>query len=97
MRNFAKDLGFGGCSVKRQWANGFLVLGLLGFGLGGSWLGAQSQKVVVIRAAQLFDGKSDRLASNQVSASPRWGRPRALRSLPGRRKSIWERARCCRA
>ncbi len=39
---------------------------LLALGFGGSWLGAQSQKVVVIHAAQLFDGKSDRLASNQV-------------------------------
>ncbi len=49
--------------MKRQSAIGFALLAL---GLGGSWLGAQSQKVVVIRAAQLFDGKSDRLASNQV-------------------------------
>ncbi len=49
--------------MKRQAAIGFALLAL---GLGGSWLGAQSQKVVVIRAAQLFDGKSDRLASNQV-------------------------------
>ena len=49
--------------MKRQWAIGFA---LLAFGLGGSWLGAQNQKVVVIHAAQLFDGKSDRLASNQV-------------------------------
>ena len=39
----------------------FVVLGV-----GGSWLGAQNQKVVVIHAAQMFDGKSDRLASNQV-------------------------------
>ncbi len=49
--------------MKRQAAIGFALLAL---GLGGSWLGAQSQKTVVIRAAQLFDGKSDRLASNQV-------------------------------
>ena len=35
-------------------------------GIGGSWLGAQNQKVVVIHAAQMFDGKSDRMASNQV-------------------------------
>src|SRR6202171_1741796 len=49
--------------MKRQSAIGFA---LLAFGFGGSWLGAQSQKVVVIHAAQLFDGKSDRLASNQV-------------------------------
>ena len=39
---------------------------LLALGFGGSWLGAQSQKVVVIHAAQLFDGKSDQLVSNQV-------------------------------
>src|SRR6202790_3894102 len=39
---------------------------LVALGIGGSWLGAQNQKVVVIHAAQLFDGKSDRLASNQV-------------------------------
>src|ERR1700681_1928528 len=49
--------------MKRQSAFGFALLAL---GLSGSWLGAQSQKVVVIHAAQLFDGKSDRLASNQV-------------------------------
>jgi imidazolonepropionase-like amidohydrolase len=41
-------------------------IALFSLGLGGSWLGAQNQKVVVIHAAQLFDGKSDRLASNQV-------------------------------
>src|SRR6202049_2849072 len=49
--------------MKRQAAIGFAFLAL---GFGGSWLGAQSQKVVVIHAAQLFDGKSDRMASNQV-------------------------------
>ena len=49
--------------MKRQSAIGFALLAL---GFGGSWLGAQSQKIVVIHAAQLFDGKSDRLASNQV-------------------------------
>src|ERR1700681_1132870 len=49
--------------MKRQSAIGFALLAL---GFGGSWLGAQTQKVVVIHAAQLFDGKSDRLASNQV-------------------------------
>jgi imidazolonepropionase-like amidohydrolase len=49
--------------MKRRAAFGFAILAL---GLGGSWLEAQSQKVVVIHAAQLFDGKSDRLASNQV-------------------------------
>src|ERR1700681_3348369 len=43
-----------------------LAIGLGLLALGGSWLGAQNQKVVVIHAAQLFDGKSDRLASNQV-------------------------------
>src|SRR5712671_5509306 len=49
--------------MKRQAAIGFALLAL---GFGGSWLGAQSQKVVVIHAGQLFDGKSDRMASNQV-------------------------------
>jgi len=49
--------------MKRQPTVGFVLLAL---GLAASWLGAQSQKVVVIHAAQLFDGKSDRLASNQV-------------------------------
>src|ERR1700730_17419251 len=42
------------------------AIALLALGLGGSWLGAQAQKVVVIHAGQLFDGKSDRLLSNQV-------------------------------
>src|SRR5712692_1978146 len=49
--------------MKRQSAIGFALLAL---GLGGSWLGAQGQKTVAIRAGQLFDGKSDRLSSNQV-------------------------------
>jgi len=49
--------------MKRQSAFGFALLAL---GLGGTWLGAQNQKVVVIHAARLFDGKSDGLASNQV-------------------------------
>src|SRR5579872_2086213 len=49
--------------MKPQSAIGFALLAL---GLAGSWLGAQSQKVLVIHAGQLFDGKSDRLASNQV-------------------------------
>jgi imidazolonepropionase-like amidohydrolase len=49
--------------MKRQTAIGFVLL-VIGFG--GSWLGAQNQKVIVIHAGQLFDGKSDRLASNQV-------------------------------
>src|SRR6202162_4193496 len=47
--------------MKRRLAIGFAL-----FLLGGCWLSAQNQKVVVLRAAQLFDGKSDRLASNQV-------------------------------
>ena len=41
-------------------------LALLGLGLGGSCLAAESQRTVVIHAGQLFDGKSDRLASKQV-------------------------------
>jgi imidazolonepropionase-like amidohydrolase len=49
--------------MKRQAAIGFALLAL---GLGGSCLAAESQKAIVIRAAQLFDGKSDRLLSNQV-------------------------------
>jgi imidazolonepropionase-like amidohydrolase len=47
--------------MKRQSA-----IALLALGLGGSWLGAQGQKTVVIRAGQLFDGKSDQLLSNQL-------------------------------
>jgi imidazolonepropionase-like amidohydrolase len=46
--------------MKSQSLFGFVMLAL---GLASSCLG---QKVVVIHAAQLFDGKSDRLASNQV-------------------------------
>jgi imidazolonepropionase-like amidohydrolase len=42
------------------------AIALLALGLGGSWLAAQAQKAVVIHAGQLFDGKSDRLLSNQV-------------------------------
>src|SRR6202790_3461502 len=49
--------------MKRQSAIG---LALLALGLGGSCLGAEGQKTVVIHAGQLFDGKSDRLLSNQV-------------------------------
>ena len=49
--------------MKWQSAIGFALLALA---LGGSWLGAQDQKAVVILAGQLFDGKSDRLLSNQV-------------------------------
>jgi imidazolonepropionase-like amidohydrolase len=49
--------------MKRQSAIGFT---LLAFALGGSCLAAEGQKTVVIRAGQLFDGKSDRLSTNQV-------------------------------
>src|SRR5436190_16917985 len=42
------------------------AIALLALGLGGSWLGAQGQKTVVIHSGQLFDGKSDRLLSKQV-------------------------------
>jgi imidazolonepropionase-like amidohydrolase len=48
--------------MKRQSA----IFTLLALGLGGSWLGAQGQKVVVIHAGHLFDGKSDQVLSNQV-------------------------------
>jgi imidazolonepropionase-like amidohydrolase len=49
--------------MKRQSAIGFALL-VLGFG--GPCLGAESPKAIVIHAGQLFDGKSDRLASKQV-------------------------------
>jgi imidazolonepropionase-like amidohydrolase len=49
--------------MKRQAA---IVFALLAFGLSPSRLEAQGQKVVVILAGRLFDGKSDRLSSNQV-------------------------------
>src|SRR3989442_10665739 len=49
--------------MKWQSTIGFALLAL---GLGGSWLGAQGQKAAVIFAGQMFDGKSDRLLSNQV-------------------------------
>jgi imidazolonepropionase-like amidohydrolase len=49
--------------MKRQSAIGFALVAL---GLGGSCLAAEAQKVVAIHAGQLFDGKSDRLVSNQV-------------------------------
>jgi len=49
--------------MKRQSAMGFALLAL---GLGGPCLAAEGQRAVVIHAAQLFDGKSDRLLSNQV-------------------------------
>lgn len=49
--------------MKRQSAIGFALVTL---GLAGSCLAAESPKAVVIRAGQLFDGKSDRLSSQQV-------------------------------
>src|SRR5947199_10088521 len=49
--------------MKWQSPIGFALLVL---GLGGTCLGAESQKAVVIHAGQLFDGKSDRLLSKQV-------------------------------
>src|ERR1700687_4445408 len=51
--------------MKRQSAIGYALLSLA-LGLGGSCLAAEGQKAVVIHAGQLFDGKSDRLLSNQV-------------------------------
>jgi imidazolonepropionase-like amidohydrolase len=39
---------------------------LLVLGCGGSCLAADSQKISVIRAGQLFDGKSDQLVANQI-------------------------------
>jgi imidazolonepropionase-like amidohydrolase len=49
--------------MKRESAIGVALVVL---GLSGSCLGAESQKAVVIHAGQLFDGKSDRLLSQQV-------------------------------
>src|SRR5713226_7634796 len=49
--------------MKWQSTIGFALLALA---LGGSWVGAQGQKTVVIFARQMFDGKSDGLLSNQV-------------------------------
>src|SRR5713226_8530861 len=49
--------------MKWQSTIGFALLALA---LGGSWVGARGQNAVVLRAGQLFDGKSDRLLSNQV-------------------------------
>jgi imidazolonepropionase-like amidohydrolase len=49
--------------MKRNSVIGFILLAL---GLGGSGLEAQGQKAVAIRAGRLFDGKSDRLSTNQV-------------------------------
>jgi imidazolonepropionase-like amidohydrolase len=43
-----------------------ICFALLGLGIGGPCLAAEGQKAVVIHAGQLFDGKSDRLVSNQV-------------------------------
>jgi hypothetical protein len=99
MRNRAKISLWGARSMKRRSAIGFALLAL---GLGGPWLGAQGQRSVVIRAGQLFDGKSDRLLSNQViviqgDRIAEVGRRGASRSLPRRRKSICGAARCYRA
>jgi hypothetical protein len=49
--------------MKWKSAIGLMALAL---GFGGSGLAAKSQTTVVIHAGQLFDGKSDRLASKQV-------------------------------
>jgi imidazolonepropionase-like amidohydrolase len=49
--------------MKRRSAAGFALLAI---GLCGPSLLAQGQRSVVIRARQLFDGKSDQLLSNQV-------------------------------
>ena len=49
--------------MKRQSVLGFA---LLAWGLSGPWLWAQGPRAVVIRAGQMFDGKSDRLLSNQM-------------------------------
>ncbi len=49
--------------MKRQ---SLIWFALLTLGLGGSCVAAESQRTVVIHAALLFDGKSDRLASKQV-------------------------------
>src|SRR5260370_14748583 len=48
-----------------KWQSG-IGIALIALGLGGSRLGAQGQKPVVIFVGQMFDGKYDRLASNQV-------------------------------
>jgi imidazolonepropionase-like amidohydrolase len=49
--------------MNRRSAIGFAILAL---GLSGPCLGAEGQRAVVIQAGQMFDGKSDRLVSNQV-------------------------------
>ena len=49
--------------MNRRSAIGIAFLAL---GLSGSCLAAEDQKTVIIHAGQMFDGKSDRLASNQV-------------------------------
>lgn len=43
-----------------------IKLALVAFGLSGSCIGAEGQNTVVIHAGRLFDGKSDRLLSNQL-------------------------------
>src|ERR1700676_4556093 len=55
--------------MKWQSVIGFALLTLtltLTFGISGSCLAAESQRTAIIHASQLFDGKSDRLASKQV-------------------------------
>jgi imidazolonepropionase-like amidohydrolase len=54
---------FGRLSMKQQSAVGLAVIALA---LGGPCLGAEGPRAVAIHAGQLFDGKSDRLVSNQV-------------------------------
>jgi imidazolonepropionase-like amidohydrolase len=49
--------------MKRQSAIGLAFLTL---SLGSPCLGAETPKNIVVHAGQLFDGKSDRLASKQV-------------------------------
>jgi imidazolonepropionase-like amidohydrolase len=49
--------------MKRQ---SLIGSALLAFAFGGSSVAAENPRTVVIHAAQLFDGKSDRLLSNQV-------------------------------
>jgi imidazolonepropionase-like amidohydrolase len=49
--------------MNRQSATGFALFLLV---LGGSCLGAEGERTVVLHAGHLFDGKSDGLSSNQV-------------------------------
>ena len=49
--------------MKQQSAIG---LALIALALGGPCVAAEGQRAVVIHAGQLFDGKSDRLASKQI-------------------------------